>query len=107
MRPIAEMVPASSWRVVGDRSDVPEAYIPLDGSPRSMAILAETMRRMGVEAMAEGGTTLVQAPPATSGPRELVGNLYLDSGTFLGTVRGVVREATDRIEQDGQRGKWR
>ncbi|PPG34527.1 phage tail tape measure protein [Rathayibacter sp. AY2B9] len=107
MQPIAQMVPASTWRVVGDRSDVPEAYIPLDGSPRSMAILAETMRRMGVEAMSEGGTTLVQAPPATSGPRELVGNLYLDSGAFLGTVRGVVREATDRIEQDSQRGKWR
>ncbi|WP_020097382.1 phage tail tape measure protein [Microbacterium sp. 11MF] len=52
MQPVAQMVPASTWRVVGDRSDVPEAFIPLDGSARSMGILAETMRRMGVPAPA-------------------------------------------------------
>lgn len=57
MKPIAQMVPASSWRVVGDRSDVPEAYIPLDGSPRSMAILAETIQRMGLPLMGAGGVT--------------------------------------------------
>ncbi|WP_102193213.1 phage tail tape measure protein [Microbacterium aurantiacum] len=55
MQSIAQMVPANTWRVVGDRSDVPEAFIPLDGSPRSMAILGETMRRMGVTPMAAGG----------------------------------------------------
>lgn len=54
MSPVAQVVPANTWRVVGDRMDVPESYIPLDGSPRSMAILAETMRRMGVTPMADG-----------------------------------------------------
>ena len=54
MQPVAQMVPPNTWRVVGDRSDVDEAYIPLDGSPRSMAILAETMRRMGIAPMAQG-----------------------------------------------------
>jgi hypothetical protein len=29
--------------------------------------------------------------------RALVGDLYLDSGEFLGTVRGVVRNETGRI----------
>jgi phage-related minor tail protein len=57
MSPVAQVVPASTWRVVGDRSDVSEAYIPLDRSPRSMAILFETMQRMGVQAMGEGGIT--------------------------------------------------
>lgn len=42
----ASVVPANTWRVVGDRGDVAEAFIPLDGSPRSLAILAETIRRM-------------------------------------------------------------
>jgi len=69
MQPIAQVVPANTWRVVGDRGDVPESYIPLDGSPRSMAILMETMRRMGVTPMAAGGITAGQ--PAASG-----GNSY-------------------------------
>ncbi|MBB1511970.1 phage tail tape measure protein [Tessaracoccus sp. MC1627] len=55
MQPIAQMVPPNSWRVVGDRGDVPEAYIPLDGSARSLAILLETIRRFGGMAMAGGG----------------------------------------------------
>jgi len=57
MAPVAQVVPANTWRVVGDRGDVPESYIPLDGSARSMAILLETMRRMGVMPMAAGGIT--------------------------------------------------
>lgn len=65
MAPVAQMVPASTWRVVGDRGDVPEAYIPLDGSARSMAILGEVMQRMGVTPMAAGGVTgPAAAPPA-------------------------------------------
>ncbi|WP_146083243.1 hypothetical protein [Rathayibacter rathayi] len=40
MQPVAQMVPASTWRVVGDRADVPEAVHPtrrfaaVDGDPR-------------------------------------------------------------------------
>lgn len=58
MDPIAQMVPPNTWRVVGDRSDVPEAFIPLDGSARSRRILLETMRRMpGMQFMAQGGVS--------------------------------------------------
>ncbi|PPH63117.1 hypothetical protein C5D25_07365 [Rathayibacter sp. AY1D7] len=111
MQPIAQMVPASTWRVVGDRSDVPEAYIPLDGSPRSMAILAETMRRMGVEAMSEGGTTTV----ATQRPRAADRPVYMDGGALFGVIREVadgsarliVADALDRRTQDARRMKWR
>src|SRR5690606_33238001 len=46
MSPIAQMVKPNTWRVVGDRMDVDEAYIPLDGSKRSKDILLETMLRM-------------------------------------------------------------
>ncbi|WP_337004113.1 MULTISPECIES: phage tail tape measure protein [unclassified Microbacterium] len=60
MQSIAQRVPANTWRIVGDRSDVAEAYIPLDGSPRSMAILAEAIRLMpGVDAMGQGGVPSV------------------------------------------------
>lgn len=57
MNSIASIVPANTWRVVGDRPDVPEAFIPLDGSPRSLAILAETLRRMPGLSMGNGGVT--------------------------------------------------
>ena len=47
MAPVAAMVPPNTWRdVVGDRADVDEAYIPLDGSPRSQAILGQANARM-------------------------------------------------------------
>ncbi len=62
MQPIAQMVPPNTWRVVGDRMDVDEAFIPLDGSRRSWRILAESMRRMpGVMPMARGGVASAQS----------------------------------------------
>ena len=64
----AQVVPPSTWRVVGDRGDVPESFIPLDGSPRSMSILLETMRRMGVTPMGEGGVVGVGAAQSSNRP---------------------------------------
>ncbi len=57
MAPIAQMVSPNTWRIVGDRGDVDEAYIPMDGSARSLAILAEVIRRMpgAFRMMSEGG----------------------------------------------------
>ena len=66
MEPLATMVPPGTLRVVGDRLDVDEAFIPLDGSPRSLALLSETMRRMpGMQGMAAGG--IVGQPPTDPG----------------------------------------
>jgi len=65
MDPVAQVVPANTWRVVGDRGDVPESYIPLDGSARSMAILLETMSRMGVMAAGSDGGASVTASQVT------------------------------------------
>jgi hypothetical protein len=67
MAPVAQMVPANTWRVVGDRGDVPELYAPLDGSARSWALILEGLRRMPgtpPQFMAEGGVT--QSPPPVS-----------------------------------------
>lgn len=107
MQPIAQMVPASTWRVVGDRSDVPEAYIPLDGSPRSLAILAETMRRMGVQAMGDGGMT--QTTAAAPVPAVYVQNPF--TGEYLlaraaSATDGRVGRALEQRDQDGKRGTW-
>ena len=58
---VAQFVKPGDIRFAGDRSDVDEAWIPLDGSRRSVAILEEAMRRMPnyeiptAEGMAAGG----------------------------------------------------
>lgn len=58
---IAEMVKPNTWRIVGDRMDVDEAFIPLDGSRRSWKILAEALQRMpGAIPMAKGGIASAQ-----------------------------------------------
>jgi hypothetical protein len=44
---IAQIVEPNTWRVIGDRVTDDEAYIPINSSARSLAILAQTAGRMG------------------------------------------------------------
>lgn len=44
----ARMVPPNTWRVVGDRLDVPELYAPLDGSGRSRSLIAQGAATFGM-----------------------------------------------------------
>lgn len=44
---LATIVPPNTWRVVGDRLRDDEAYIPINRSTRSVALLSETAQRMG------------------------------------------------------------
>lgn len=46
MAPIAQMVQPNTWRVVGDRGDVPEMFAPLDGSARSWSIIMQGLQMM-------------------------------------------------------------
>lgn len=103
MQPLAQMVPANTWRVVGDRADVPEAYIPLDGSPRSIALLMETIRRMpNFSAMAAGAVEGSPVGQALAGPDPLVGlevsgRLVVDTSGFAQLVDArVVAASRDR-----------
>ncbi|MDJ1113240.1 phage tail tape measure protein [Microbacterium dauci] len=92
MDPVAQMVPPSSWRVVGDRGDVPEAFIPLDGSARSIALLAETIRRMpGFQMMADGGMT-VAAPQAPGGRTDIRNVFQLPPGISAQEIISLIRE---------------
>lgn len=44
---IPRIVQPNTWRVIGDRASGAEAFIPINRSPRSRALLHETARRMG------------------------------------------------------------
>lgn len=93
--PIAQMVPPGTLRVVGDRLDVDEAYIPLDGSARSWAILREALRRMGAEPMADGGVT------ARTGADTVVSATFSDAQVerlALAFERGAARAATGVVD---------
>lgn len=88
MAPIAQVVPPATYRVVGDRHDVPESYIPLDGSARSIAILTETIRRMpGFRMMADGG---VLAPRVSGGTSVNVGDIQVSNGTDVDALRMLI-----------------
>lgn len=102
MAPIAQVVPASTFRVVGDRPDVPESYIPLDGSARSHAILAETIRRMpGWRGMAEGGVVA----PRSSGSdlRAAFDGLVLTLMVDGQPVRAIARAEARGVVRAGGR----
>lgn len=93
MAPLAQMVPANTWRVVGDRGDVPEAFIPLDGSPRSIALLMETIQRMpGFQGMAAGDVTGAK-PTATQPPRVVKQYIYPQQTDPVLQMRQWGREA--------------
>ncbi|MCA1185703.1 phage tail tape measure protein [Saccharopolyspora sp. 6T] len=71
---VADIVPPNTWRVVGDRMRDDEAYIPINRSSRSTALLEETARRMGYQLLrryADGGIAArASAPgPAAPGPQ--------------------------------------
>lgn len=62
LSPIAQVVKPNTWRLVGDRLDVDEAFIPLDGSQRSWKILMQALSRMpGTMPMARGGIASAQS----------------------------------------------
>jgi len=95
MEPLATKVPPGTWRVVGDRTDVPEAYIPLDGSARSRALLTEANRLMP---MADG--SIVNANPGGLSDRLIIeGTLDLGGG-LVGQMRGIAKaEATSAVRR--------
>src|SRR5690606_28071132 len=88
MSPVAQMVPPNTWRVVGDRGDVPEAYIPLDGSRRSLALLDEAAARLGRIAVpavgfANGAVTRAPSPVSAGGFPSGAGDTYIVDGLTL------------------------
>lgn len=62
----AEVVPPRTYRLIGDRARHDEAYIPINNSARSRAILAATARRMEFDLVPRGARTVASAQPSVS-----------------------------------------
>jgi hypothetical protein len=80
----ASMVPANTWRVIGDNMSSPEAYIPVDNSARSRQLLAETNRAMG--------NPLGVGQPLKS-PHERAYSWYASGGLVDESGPGLIRAA--------------
>ncbi|MGO3178421.1 MAG: transglycosylase SLT domain-containing protein, partial [Brevibacterium linens] len=89
---VAEMVKPGQIRFAGDRPDVDEAWIPLDGSARSKKILFEALRRMPNLAvgMAEGGITAAERRKEERERRARVRDLQTELRTDI--RRGDIRD---------------
>lgn len=91
MAPVAQMVPPNTWRVVGDRSDVPELYAPLDRSQRSRELWETAGQMMGWGGSAAAPTVTVTVPaPSIVGAR-IEGTVDLGNG-LTGYLRAVVKD---------------
>ena len=103
MQPIAQMVPPKTWRVVGDRMDVTELYAPLDGSPRSWALLLEGLRRMpGVMPMADGAVVAPSASSGWAGRASQENHFHFPPGLdTMGFVRAAMFEMSEMQRRSG------
>lgn len=107
MAPIAEMVHPNTWRVVGDRMDVDEAYVPLDGSRRSWKILAEALQRMpGTLPMAAGGIASSKSDDAKERARKQR-EAAAERGKEERERRARVRDLQTELRTDIRRGDIR
>lgn len=107
MDPVAQMVKPNTWRVVGDRMDVDEAYIPLNGSTRSWSILQETIKRMpaakafhngGIAQFAAGAVASPAAPAAKGDDPAQAGDMTAVSEAFAALAAALGEEWTSLLD---------
>lgn len=95
---VATIVPPNTWRVVGDRMVDDEAFIPINRSQRSLALLEETAARMGftlARRFAVGGvasTQGAQAAAAMAGPMVIENHIEI-GGEVVRVVRTEISGA--------------
>lgn len=92
----ATVVQPNTWRVVGDNLKVPEAYIPMDRSARSIGILNEAAERMGFAVLrryATGGIAMGGQSGFSTTAGGVVLNVNVDArGATPAAVRTLQRE---------------
>ncbi|WP_432845971.1 phage tail tape measure protein [Amycolatopsis sp. CA-161197] len=97
---LADIVPPNTWRIIGDRVRDDEAYIPINRSNRSLALLEETARRMGfglLRRYAAGAiaTQSAQVPLSVGsfgGPFQITGSLDI-GGVLVPLVDARIQAA--------------
>lgn len=98
-------VTTSPTVLYGERATRKEAFVPMQGDPRrSVPILSEAAGWYGMQVVPAGALAPMQVTAVAGGDGTFVGELYLDSGEFLGKVRGEVRREQAAHDQEMLRG---
>lgn len=105
---VAQMVKPGEIRFAGDRSDVDEAWIPLDGSKRSIDILMEAIRRMpgfgegmaagGVDGSAVAGIPVPDTTPITSVWQQMFDQMLATTTQGWAAQTGLWQSSTQAIQ---------
>lgn len=96
---MAQVVQPNTWRVIGDRIRDPEAYIPINRSTRSVALLDETAQRMGFALMrryANGGiatSTTTAAQPYPLDGLSISGRMRVDMDGYATLIDAKISTA--------------
>ncbi|WP_116206222.1 phage tail tape measure protein [Amycolatopsis circi] len=109
---LADIVPPNTWRVIGDRVRDDEAYIPINRSNRSLALLEETARRMGFAVMRRYATGGIAAQTmggkasaaGLSGPLQISGSLNI-GGVLVPLIDARIEAADHASGSDFARGR--
>lgn len=89
---LAQVVAPNTWRIIGDRIVDDEAYIPINRSPRSQAILRSTAQSMGWDLIPHGAARM--ASGGTAGAVQAFGDrLRAGTGTLDARIRSLVQSA--------------
>lgn len=99
---LAAIVPPNTWRIVGDRLRDDEAYIPINQSHRSVALLSETAQRMGyalARRYAQGGIaatgSVTAVQPMSLNGMAITGRLRVDMDGYATLVDARISQALD------------
>lgn len=100
---VAQIANAGTWRLWAEPETGGELYAPLAPEKwgRSLSLIQQVLNDRGYDVVTKGSSRAAAGPAPsapTGGGGVFTGNLYLDSGEYLGAVRGVVQQ-----ELDGER----
>lgn len=90
----ADVFGPNTWRVTGDRPDVPESYIPWKREPRALSILNTTARAMGFQLSPLGGgsTTPLALMPGGGGGSSMSVVIHVNGAqSATGTAQEIRR----------------
>lgn len=90
----AQVVPRNTWRVLGDNMKVPEAYIPLDGSARSLSYARSAVQHFGYDIAPRMRTST--SAGGSVGPA--AGSVAIDIRRGMDVRRGIGLSTSPRVD---------
>lgn len=85
---VAQVVAPNTWRVSGDRKDVPELFAPLDGSTRSASLITQAAQHEHLSVGGGGNTVTINQTVISSDPQQAADRAAGAVAWAMSSVRG-------------------